>query len=77
MVYTMRMIKPQICVCILIIYINLGPVGYARASGDMLGSFRSNSRFGKRSGARVMTIFVSHVGPHLPNIEYFEVYEGI
>ena len=24
-----------------------------------------------------MTIFGSHVGPCLPNIEYFEVYEGL
>ena len=29
------------------------------------------------SGARVMTIFVFYVGPRFPNIEYFEVYEGI
>ena len=28
------------------------------------------------SGARVMTIFVFYVGPHFPNIEYFEVYGG-
>ena len=43
----------------------------------MLGSFVSNSHLWKRSGARVMTIFGFHVGPHIPNIEYFEVYEGI
>ena len=24
-----------------------------------------------------MIIFVSHVGPHIPNIEYLKVYEGI
>ena len=29
------------------------------------------------SRARVMTIFVSYVGPHFPNIEYFYVYKGI
>ena len=29
----------------------------------------------KRPGARVMTIFGSHVGPHIPNTEYFEVYK--
>ena len=33
--------------------------------------------FGKRLGARDITIFGSHVGPHILNIEYFEVYEGI
>ena len=37
----------------------------------------SNSHLWKRSGARVMTIFVFHIGPHVPNIEYFEVYERI
>ena len=25
----------------------------------------------------MMAIFVSHVGRHIPNIAYFEVYEGI
>ena len=24
-----------------------------------------------------MTIFGSHIGPHIPNIGYFKVYEGI
>ena len=32
---------------------------------------------GDARGGRVITIFVSHVGPHIPNIEYFEVYGGI
>ena len=36
-----------------------------------------NSDLGGCSGAPVMAIFVSHVGPHFPNIGYFEVYEGI
>ena len=36
----------------------------------------SNSHFGEQP-ARDMTIFGSHVGPHIPNIGYFEVYEGI
>ena len=49
----------------------------ARPSGDILGSFVSNSHLWKRSGVRVMTIFGSHVGPHFPNIGYFEVYGGI
>ena len=43
----------------------------------MLNSNVSNSHFGKRSAARVMTIFRSLVGAHIPNIEYFEVYGGI
>ena len=29
------------------------------------------------SGGRVMTIFVVYVGPHFPNIGYFDVYGGI
>ena len=28
-------------------------------------------------GTRDMTIFGSHGGPHIPNIRYFEVYEGL
>ena len=43
----------------------------------MLGRFVSNSHLWKRSGARVMTIFRSHVGPHIHNIKYFWVYAGI
>ena len=27
-------------------------------------------------GSRLMTIVGFHVGPHIPDIEYFEVYEG-
>ena len=37
----------------------------------------SNPHLWKRSGARVMAIFGSHVGPHVPNIGYFDVYAGI
>ena len=37
----------------------------------------SNSHFGKRSGARVMTIFGIHVGLHIPNIGYLEVFGGV
>ena len=43
----------------------------------MVGSFWSNSHFGKRSGAPVMTIFVFYVGPHFPDIAYVEVYVAI
>ena len=43
----------------------------------MVGSFVSNSHLWKRSGAQVMIIFGSHVGPHISNIEYFEVYASI
>ena len=42
--------------------------GSARSSGDMVGSFVSNFLPWKRPGARVMIIFVFHVGPHFPNI---------
>ena len=37
----------------------------------------SNSHFWKRSEAGGMTILESHVGPHIPNIGYLEVYVGI
>ena len=57
--------------------LNLGPYGHAGASGDMVGRFVPNSDPRECSGAPVMTIFVSHVGPYFPNIGYFEVYEGI
>ena len=43
----------------------------------MLNSIVSNSHFWKRPGARDMTIFMSHVGPHIPNNGYLEVYGGI
>ena len=43
----------------------------------MVGTYGSNSAPWGCSGARVMMIFGSHVGPHFANIEYFEVYEGI
>ena len=43
----------------------------------MLTSIVSNSHFGKRLGTRDMTIFGSHVGPHIPNTGYLEVYGGI
>ena len=46
-------------------------------SGDMVGSFVSNSHLWRRPGARVMAIFVSHVGIHFSNIGDFEVYGGI
>ena len=48
-----------------------------QALGDMLNSIESSSHFWKRPGARDMTIFGSHVGAHIPNIGYVEVYEGI
>ena len=56
----------------------------------MVGSFWLNVEPGGCPGTRVMTIFVFYVGPHFPNIQYFdvcgvfegtqsylEVYEGI
>ena len=52
-------------------------VGCARASGDMVGTFASNFHLWKRPGARVMAIFVFHIGHKIPNIGYFEVCGGI
>ena len=37
----------------------------------------SNAHFGKRFVAREIIIFVSRVGPRIPNIGFFEVYEGV
>ena len=39
-------------------------------------SFVSNSDFWNRPGARDITIFGSHVDPHIPNIGYMGVYTG-
>ena len=57
-----------------------GPYGHAGAFGAMVTRFVPNSDFGGCSGAPVMPIFVSHVGPHflvLVIFHYMEVYEGI
>ena len=46
----------------------------------MVGSFWLNLDPGGCPGTRVVTIFVFDVGPHFPNIQYFDVcgvYEGI
>ena len=53
------------------------PSGCTKLFGDIMAAIVSNYHFWKRSGARVMAICGSHVGPHIPNIGYFEVYEGI
>ena len=47
------------------------------ALGNILISIVSNSHFGKRPGARDTTIFESHADPHIPNIGYMEVYQGL
>ena len=51
-------------------------IGCVRASGDMVGTFVSNSYPWGCPGARVMTIIVFHVGPQIANFGDFEVYEG-
>ena len=43
----------------------------------MLSIIVSNSHFWKWLGARDMTIFGVHVGPRIPNIGYFKVFQGI
>ena len=56
------------------------PLCVPTASGDMVRTCVSNSDPWGCSGVRVMNIFVFYVGPHFPNIEYFEVlkvYGGI
>ena len=58
-------------------WLYLGLYGHAEASGDMVRRSAPNSDPVGCSGAPVIAMFVSHVGPHFPNIGYFEVYEGI
>ena len=48
-----------------------------QALGDTLSIIVSNSRFGKRLGARDRTIFGSHVGCHILNIGYLEAHDGV
>ena len=60
-----------------IFWLYLDPYGHARASGDMVGRFVPNSDPGGCSGAPVMPIFVSHVGPYFHDIGDFQVYAGI
>ena len=43
--------------------------------GNILTSIVPNLHFGKRPGPGDMTIFGSHVGPHIPNIEYLKALE--
>ena len=45
-------------------------------SWAMLNGIVSNSHCWEWFGAREMTLFGSHVGPHIPNNGYFEAYEG-
>ena len=49
----------------LINFLIVNPFWSRGAHDNILTSFVSNSHFGKRSVARDMTIFGSHVGPHL------------
>ena len=58
-------------------WLKLGPVGCARASGHMVGTFVSSSDPWECPGTRVMTIFVSYVGPQFPDVGDFELYKGI
>ena len=61
----------------LIILIISDPFWMCEALGNMLTRSVSNSYFGKRPAARDMTILRFHVGLHVPNIGYSEVYAGI
>ena len=60
-----------------LIQLNLGPVRCVRASGDMVGRCMPNSGRGGCSGTEVMTIVVSYVALHFPNIGYLKVYGSI
>ena len=54
----------------LIIWIILTALWVYRAHGDMLSIIVSNSHFGKRSAARVMTIFSFHFLPDVTNMVF-------
>ena len=63
-------------------YFCWAPFGCTRAFGDILGSIVSNSHSWKRSGARVMTLFVCHATSALiflilDILKYMRVYGGI
>ena len=51
----------------LITLIILGAIWVYQALGDMLSIIVSNSDFGKRTAARVMTIFSLHFPPNVTN----------
>ena len=61
----------------LIILMICDPLWVNQALGNRLTSIVSHSHLWKQYGARDMTIFGSRVGPHIPNIEYLDVYGGI
>ena len=53
------------------------PFEHAKTSGDMGGSFWANLDAWGWPGTRVMTIFVFHVAPHISNMGYMKVYQGL
>ena len=61
----------------MLILLIVAPLWAWQNLGDMVGRCMSNSGHGGCPGICFMTIVGSYVGPHFPNIAYFEVYEGI
>ena len=55
----------------------LGSFEYKKMFGDMVLRYMPNSDPWGPPGTRVITIFVFYVGPHFPNIQYFDVCAGI
>ena len=60
-----------------LIWLKLAPFGHEKTFLGMVGRYMLNSSHGGCPGARVMTISGSHVGPHIANIGYMKVYEGL
>ena len=59
------------------ILIKMGPFGHGKSSWDIGGRCMPNSGHAGCPGTCLMTIFGSHVGPHIANIGYMKVYEGL
>ena len=63
---------PSLNLLKLVIWIILGDFWVYQTLGDMLNSIVSNSHFGKRRAARVMTILsLNHLGICWPNVQLF------
>jgi hypothetical protein len=60
-----------------VLYENVSNPHSGCALDNILTGIMCNSHFGKRLGARDMTIFESHVGPHVLHIAYITIYTRI
>ena len=51
--------------------------GHEKTFGDMVGMCMPNCGHGGCPGTRCITVCGSYVDPHIPNIGYMKVYEGL